>query len=609
MLFLCYMANHDKRAFQPIESYGIIGNLKTVALVSLQGSIDFMCAPRFDSPSVFATMLDSNGGGYFAIEPQLQHCSTKQLYLPDTAVLLTRFFADEGIAELADYMPVSEEEKFQSAIVRHVKAVRGTITFKMTCAPSFGYMKSAHISSRSGDTIRFSCKKEKLTLLLKSDISLHIKQGAGYAEFTLKESQEAKIVLEIIEDGHEGIDLDHYLDKAYPATVSYWRRWINQTSYRGKYDELIRRSAITLKLLTSAEYGSVVAAATFGLPETIGGNRNWDYRFTWIRDAAFTMYAFLRLGFMQEATAFMDWIFNLCQKHDLQLVYHIDGNPDIKEFEASQFEGYRGARPVRIGNQAASQLQIDIYGELIDTIYIYNKTHKPITYEFWQLIEKQVGCVIKEWKKPDHGIWEIRSAKKQFLHTRLMCWVAMDRAIKIAEHRSFPYPEAEWHALRSEIYEDIYHNFWNEKLGAWVQYKGADHVDASVLLMPLTHFISPQEPRWLATMKVIDEELILDVLVYRYKNGLQKIDGLDGEEGTFNMCSFWFIEALAKSGELERAVEHFEKMIGYSNHLFLFSEELGRKGEHLGNFPQAFTHLALISAAVELNKQLSRKSS
>lgn len=602
------MAKHRKRPFQPIENYGVIGNLKTIALVSLNGSIDFLCAPKFDSPTVFASMLDSEKGGYFSVEPQLKNFTSKQLYLPGTAVLLTRFFAEQGIAELSDYMPVSKETDFPSAIVRQIKSIRGDINFKVFCVPAFGYMMSEHTVWHENDELVFFSETEKLTLKLKADVPLHIKKGTGYAEFTLKESETAHIIMEIIQDDKVAADLAHYKAHGYRKTVDYWREWISQTSYQGRYDEIIKRSAITLKLLTSAEFGSVVAAPTFGLPETIGGNRNWDYRFTWIRDAAFTMYAFLRLGFFDEATAFIDWIFNLCQKIDLQLVYQIDGNTKIKEIEAGQFEGYRSSKPVRIGNEAASQLQIDIYGELIDTVYIYNKSHKPITYEFWKLIEKQVQCVIKQWKKPDHGIWEIRNEKKEFLHTRLMCWVAMDRAIKIAENRSFPYPEQEWHGIRSEIYKDIYHNFWNEKLGAWVQYKGATHVDASALLMPLTHFISPLEPRWLSTMKAIDKELLLDVLVYRYKNGMTKIDGLQGEEGTFNMCSFWFIEALAKSGELERAVENFEKMIGYSNHLFLFSEELGQKGEHLGNFPQAFTHLALISAAVELNKQLSRKT-
>ena len=601
--------NHTKRPFQPIENYGIIGNLKTVALVSLNGSIDFMCAPKFDSPSVFATMLDSQRGGFCAIEPDLENLTTKQLYFPGTAILLTRFFSDDGIAELTDFMPIATGNKSStSAIVRHIKTVRGSIKFKFSCIPRFGYSESDYEVIKDSDQLIFSCEKEKLNIKIAANVPLVVRKKNGYAEFTLEEAETATIVLEFLKPDEQGEELSFYENDAYHETKEFWVKWINKTSYNGRYSELIRRSAITLKLLTSAEFGSVVAAPTFGLPEALGGDRNWDYRFTWIRDAAFTMYAFLSLGFYDEATAFIDWIFGLCQKIDLQLIYQIDGNPDIDEKELKHFEGYQQSKPVRIGNAAANQVQIDIYGELIDTIYIYNKSYKPITYQFWTLIEKQIGQVIKNWKKPDHGIWEIRSEEKEFLHTRLMCWVAMDRAIKIAEHRSFPYPEKEWHEIRSEIYNDIYNNFWNEKLNAWVQYKGAKHVDASVMLMPLTHFISPMEPRWLSTMKVIEKELLLDVLVYRYRNGFKKIDGLEGEEGTFNMCSFWYIESLAKSGELDKAVEYFEKMISYSNHLLLFSEELGKKGEHLGNFPQAFTHLALISAAVELNKQISRQT-
>lgn len=601
--------NHTKRPFQPIENYGIIGNLKTVALVSLNGSIDFMCAPKFDSPSVFATMLDSQRGGFCAIEPDLENLTTKQLYFPGTAILLTRFFSDDGIAELTDFMPIATGNKSStSAIVRHIKTVRGSIKFKFSCIPRFGYSESDYEVIKDNDQLIFSCEKEKLNIKIAANVPLVVRKKNGYAEFTLEEAETATIVLEFLKPEEQGEELSFYENDAYHETKEFWVKWINKTSYNGRYSELIRRSAITLKLLTSAEFGSVVAAPTFGLPEALGGDRNWDYRFTWIRDAAFTMYAFLSLGFYDEATAFIDWIFGLCQKIDLQLIYQIDGNPDIDEKELKHFEGYQQSKPVRIGNAAANQVQIDIYGELIDTIYIYNKSYKPITYQFWTLIEKQIGQVIKNWKKPDHGIWEIRSEEKEFLHTRLMCWVAMDRAIKIAEHRSFPYPEKEWHEIRSEIYNDIYNNFWNEKLNAWVQYKGAKHVDASVMLMPLTHFISPMEPRWLSTMKVIEKELLLDVLVYRYRNGFKKIDGLEGEEGTFNMCSFWYIESLAKSGELDKAVEYFEKMISYSNHLLLFSEELGKKGEHLGNFPQAFTHLALISAAVELNKQISRQT-
>ena len=417
-----------------------------------------------------------------------------------------------------------------------------------------------------------------------------------------------QVILESFSDGQKSpiTKLPDYARQTYQEAIAFWRNWLSKSSYKGRWSELIHRSAITLKLLTSSQFGSVIAAATFGLPETIGGNRNWDYRYTWVRDAAFTMYAFLRLGLNDEATNFLQWIYQQCQDNKLQLIYGVDGTTDLVEKELNHLAGYKNSKPVRIGNGAMDQLQIDIYGELIDTIYIYNKSYKPITFAFWNLVTQLVEAVIQQWQLPDHGIWEIRNEKREFLHTRLMCWVAMDRAIKIGDMRSFPYPVAEWTQVRNDIYLDIYHNFWNEEIQAWVQYKGAEVVDASVLLMPLVHFISPVEPRWLSTMQVIDDRLRLDVLIYRYQNAYEKVDGLDGEEGTFNMCSFWYIEALAKSGQVDQAVENFEKMLGYANHLGLFSEELGKKGEHLGNFPQAFTHLALISAAMELNKQLDR---
>jgi len=600
----------ERHDYQPIENYGIIGNLKTVALVGLNGSIDFMSFPRFDSPTIFAGLIDKNKGGRFSIEPQMNGPKTKQLYIPGTAVLLTRFFSEEGIAELIDFMPLTgSKEDNRSVIVRKIKVIRGTISFKIRCCPRFDYARSEHNINISGNQVFFeSINDGNAKLRLSTSFPMKKAGSDAYAMLELKESEIAYIVLESYEQtGHDLFDnLAEYVKTSYLDTVGKWRAWIKQSTYSGRWQELIQRSVITLKLMTSIRFGSAIAAATFGLPETIGGNRNWDYRYTWTRDTSFTMFAFLSLGFFEEATAFLHWIYEMCADKQLQLIYGIDGSTDLTETTLDHLEGYSGSKPVRIGNAAKDQLQIDIYGELIDTIYIYNKSYKPITYKFWGLIESMVKVVKKEWKKADHGIWEIRNEKKEFLHSRLMCWVAMDRAIKIADHRSFPYPEAEWKALRNEIYLDIFENFWNNDIGAWVQYKGAGVVDASVLLMPLTHYISPAEDRWTSTMKAVEERLRLDVLLYRYRNEEEGVDGLDGEEGTFNMCSFWFIEAMAKSGRVEEATESFEKMIGYANHLGLFSEELGKKGEHLGNFPQAFTHLALISAAIELNKQLSR---
>lgn len=594
--------------YLPIEHYGVIGNLKTVALVSLTGSIDFMSFPAFDSPTVFARLLDAQRGGSFSITPSMHRYHTKQLYLPGTAVLLTRFFSDEGIAELTDFMPILHHKgENLCAIARQVTAVRGDLTFRLACRPAFHYGEADAQCETTDTGILFRAEHDGgVVLRLLADIPLQIRDGGGYAEFTVRASETVHIVLESVSEDESlpRHTLDDYNTTLYTGTINFWRQWISQSTYRGRWTEIVHRSVITLKLLTSWEHGSTVAAATFGLPETIGGIRNWDYRYTWIRDAAFTMYAFLRLGFTEEATAFMHWIHARSEEDKLHLMYTIDGRHELPEEELRHLEGYKGSRPVRIGNGAQEQVQLDIYGELIDTVYIYNNQHHAITYEFWQCIVKQVECVIADWQKPDHSIWEVRGGKQHFLHSRLMCWVAMDRAIKIAEHRSFPYPHAEWQSVRDEIYHDVYENFWNPSLGAWVQHKGANHVDASVLLMPLTHFVSPDEPRWLSTLKVVERELGMDVLLYRYKDG---VDGLPGEEGTFTLCSFWYIEALAKSGEVTRALDSFEKMLGYANHLGLFAEQISKNAAHLGNFPQAFTHLALISAALELDKQLDRR--
>ena len=596
--------------YLPIEDYGIIGNMKTVALVSLEASIDFMCFPEFDSPTLFAGLLDQENGGSFKIAPQMDNCKTKQLYIPGTAVLLTRFFSDDGISEITDYMPVKGfAENSICAIVRHIKTIRGNVTYKIHCDPHFDYASVAHkLEKKNKQELVFTAINDGNTMArLLADFPLNIKKGNGYAEVTIQQGERCTIVLESLKEADTGDlrEIGFYTGGTYQETVNFWKMWISKSTYSGRWTELVNRSVITLKLLTSATHGSMVAAPTFGLPESVKGDRNWDYRFNWIRDAAFTMYAFLRLGFTEEAIKFLGWIHERSTARQLHLVYAIDGSEVMEEKILKHLEGYEQTKPVRIGNAAGSQLQLDIYGELIDTIYIYNKNHAKINHELWQTIELHIQHVIKDWKKPDHGIWEFRNGKKHFLHSRLMCWVAMDRAIKIAVDRSFPYPAVEWKEVRDQIYTDIYNDFWNEKLGAWVQYKGADTVDASALLMPLVHFITPDEPRWVSTLERIEKELSTDVLLYRYDNKIMK-DGLKGEEGTFNMCSFWFIEALAKHKQTDKALEYFEKMTGYANHLGLFSEQIGKRGEHLGNFPQAFTHLALISAALELDKQLDR---
>jgi GH15 family glucan-1,4-alpha-glucosidase len=597
------MQAHSKD-YLPIENYGIIGNLETIALVSLWGSIDYMCFPRFDSPSVFCKILDAKKGGSFSIAPQMKDAVTKQLYLPDTNVLVTRFFSDEGIAEIIDYMPLHEN----GALVRRVSTIRGKLDYKLKCAPRFNYALSKHKIEKKDHSFLFIPEDTtQNTLTFHGHGDLQIEGDDITASFSLKEDDVSCFILGA-EKESPNEDAAEFVERTYRATINFWQKWIAQADYEGHWEEVVRRSALTLKLLISQQFGSMVAAPTFSLPEAIGGSRNWDYRFTWIRDAAFTMHAFLQLGFLAEAQAFLDWVKDQSANKSLQLMFSIDGNKHLDEKCLDNLEGYKGSRPVRIGNDAHKQTQMDIYGELLETIYIFVQHGGDITYEYWNIIQHYVELVIHNWKKPDHSIWEVRGEKREFLFSKMMCWVALDRAIKIGDMFSYPFDFLKWHKVRNEIFDEVYHDFWSEKKQAFVQSKGSDNLDASALLMPILNMISPHSERWKKTMEAIDKELRSDVLVYRYREQQQEIDGLKGKEGTFTMCSFWFVECLALSGQVERAKENFEKMLGYANHLGLYSEQLGMKGEHLGNFPQAFTHLALISAAIELSGDKQKKA-
>jgi GH15 family glucan-1,4-alpha-glucosidase len=380
-------------------------------------------------------------------------------------------------------------------------------------------------------------------------------------------------------------------------------------TYRGRWREMVNRSALTLKLLTSRQHGSMVASPTFGLPEVIGGGRNWDYRYTWIRDSSFTLYGLMRLGYTDECRDFMRWIMARCQDLEpdgsLQIMYGLDGRHELPEEELPHLEGYMASKPVRIGNAAYDHLQLDIYGELMDAIYLYDKYGSPLAYDTWANVVRLIEWVRANWQRPDEGIWEVRGGRWEFLYSRVMCWVALDRAIRLASKRSFPIPLGPWYETRDAIYQDVFTRFWNPELRAFVQHAAASTLDAAALLMPLVRFISPTDPRWISTLQAIEQELVSDSLVYRYRLVDGFTDGLAGQEGTFSMCSFWYVECLSRMGDLHKARFFFEKMLGYANHLGLYGEELGPQAQHLGNFPQAFTHLALISAAYDLDRRLS----
>lgn len=597
-----------------IEDYGLIGNLNTTALVSKQGSIDFLSYTRFDSPTIFGALLDREKGGFFSIEVECEQVNHKQLYLPDTAILLTRYLTNVGIAELTDFMPLEEEEN-QFILVRKLKVIKGNLNIRVELRPRFEYGKYEFNLEQEDDHLVMRSKgPEANTCHLLCNLDFKMEGASLTTEICLSAGDEINFALVSANTEHsesnKSKSLEYYANQSFENTIHFWRNWTNKSTYTGRWRDIVNRSAITLKLLTSCRYGSPIAAATLGLPERIGAERNWDYRYTWIRDAAFTMYSFLRLGYTDEARKFIAWIQQRSLEIDtaeaLKLMYRIDGTINLEEVTIPHLEGYQGSDPVRAGNDAFNQFQLDIFGELIDTIYLYNKNAEPISYDFWLSLIKFIDYVCQHWKRKGHGMWEVRDEKREFLISKVMSWVALDRGIRIAENRAFPAPLERWRQTRDDIFNDVFNNFWNPELGAFVQYRGATTLDASALLIPLVRMLSPKEPRWISTLRAIEKELVTDSLVYRYKLSNGASDGLSDDEGTFSMCSFWYIECLAKSGQLEKAILCFEKMLGYANHLGLYSEQISLNGEQLGNFPQAFTHLGLISAAYQLRLLLTQ---
>ncbi|HZQ04255.1 MAG TPA: glycoside hydrolase family 15 protein [Gaiellaceae bacterium] len=594
--------------YLPIAEHGVIGDLRTVALVGTDGTIDWYCCPRFDSPSVFGAILDRQRGGRYRIAPASREGTVKQLYFPDTNVLITRFLTPQGVGEVQDFMPVTPSGSDRQRLIRRVLCVRGELRFRVEVEPRFDYGRERHetIAHERGVVFR----SPSLTLALSSMIGLRCTGAGASAEFELGPNDTATFVLETVPESYvPRAFVEAETERDFEGTVAFWRRWLARSRYRGRWREMVNRSALALKLLTYQPSGAMVAAATTSLPEQLGGGRNWDYRFTWIRDTAFSLYALLRLGFTEEAAGFMDWLTDRFRErvgHEsgpLQIMYAIDGSAELPEEILDHWEGYRGSAPVRIGNGAADQLQLDIYGELIDSVYLYNKYGTPISHGAWTDLARIVEWVCDNWDQADEGIWEVRGGRQDFTYSRLMSWVAVERAIRIAQHRGLPADTVRWQATRDEIYNQVMRRGFNAGRGAFVQHYGTDVLDASVLLMPLTKFVAPTDPLWLSTLDAISRELVSDSLVYRY-NVEAAPDGLEGEEGTFSICTFWYVEALARAGRIEEARIVFEKMLTYANHLGLYSEQIGPTGELLGNFPQAFTHLALISAAVNLDRQL-----
>ncbi|KAH9841261.1 glycoside hydrolase family 15 protein [Teratosphaeria destructans] len=647
--------------YMPIEDYGLIGNMRTAALVAKDGAMDFLCWPNFDSPSVFARILDKSKGGYFTISPiALEHLTTKQQYLPSSNVLQTLHFQEHGVMKLEDFFPrpremkplVAQEDnerhdKLRKWVVRRVGCLRGEINVCVRCAPAFNYAQDSHtMEIKSQETVldgeqaqfvifrskgldleiratsdRGDCDQEKPQVNFeKSDEHDDGLGPACVAKLHLKEGQRASFILRdhVSEDEKPERITPKLLDRIEEETRKYWFSWIQKSHCTGRYQEVVQRSLFTLKLLTFEPTGAIVAAPTFSLPELFEGSRNWDYRFSWVRDSSFTIYILLRMGFREEAEAYMNFIEQRIL-HDktadgaLPIMFSIHGKAGIPETELSHLSGYRGSAPVRIGNGAATHKQLDIYGELMDGIYLYNKYGKPIGYDTWLSVRSMTDYVCSIWHDKDMSIWEVRGEVQNFVYSKVMLWVAVDRALRLAEKRCFPCPNREhWLRTRDSIMEEVMDKGYNKQMKCFIQsYEHPDVLDSALLIAPLVFFIAPNDPRFLSTL----EKIMLPIekggltsagMVHRYNTRLSN-DGVGGEEGAFSMCTFWLIEALTRAGQyddkyLDRAVTLFENTLGFANHVGLFSEEINHFGEQLGNTPQAFSHLALISAAFNLDR-------
>lgn len=603
--------------YPAIGDHGLIGDLRTAALVSIDGTIGWFCSPRFDSPSIFAALLDTKKGGHFSIRPAASTFSRKQLYLPGTAILVTRFLTPEGVGELVDFMPATGEvTPGNQRLIRLVRCVRGTMSFEIELAPRFDYGREQHKAQIVDGGIRFTSDSVRLTAgLVREQGDAVLGAGSITDEgdlsmtLTLKAGQTRGVVLDVNPSAEVRAHSPEEVQQILGDTTRYWHGWVGQSTYTGRWREQVERCAITLKLMTYAPTGGLVAAPTASLPEQIGGERNWDYRYTWVRDASFSVQALLNLGFGEEAAAFGIWLRDRVTErgghgqHPLNIMYRVDGSSDLSEEIISGWEGYAGSAPVHIGNGAADQLQLDIYGEALDSVWHLDRSGYEIGHHGWVAICEMMDWLVENWDQPEEGIWETRGGRKNFTYGRVMCWVAFDRAIRLAAVHGWPAAVQRWTEERDAIYTQVMEKGWNEDKQAFVQEYSSDVLDSALLKMPKVGFMSPKDPMWLSTLQAMETELVSDSLVYRY-NPSASPDGLRGDEGTFSLCTFLYVDALAGAGRIDESRLVFEKMLTYANHLGLFSEEIAPTGEQIGNFPQAFTHLALIEAAISLNEKL-----
>ncbi|UXY25612.1 glycoside hydrolase family 15 protein [Streptomyces sp. HUAS TT20] len=604
-----------------IENHGLIGDLQTAALVTTDGTVDWFCCPRIDSPSVFGALLDRRRGGHCTVRPAHATYATKQLYLPETAVLVTRFMTEAGAGEVVDFMPVTGTTVTpRHRLVRMVRCVRGSMTFEVDIVPRFDYGRRPHKVELAGHGAVFASDGLELTVHTvrePDDPRLPTTVGGEndlHLSLTLQAGRQRGFIIESAADGPPREIRVAEFQQLFENTIRFWRTWLSQSRYTGRWREMLERSAVTLKLMTYAPSGGLVAAPTAALPEQLGGERNWDYRFTWIRDAAFSVYALLGMGFVDEARAFIDWLADRAQDKagcdsgtgPLNIMYRVDGSADLDEEILDHWEGYAGSAPVRIGNGAATQLQLDIYGEALDSISFAHRHGFHLGHRGWNSMRTVLDWLADNWDQAEEGVWETRGGRQNFTYGRVMSWVAFDRALRLAQDNGRPAATGRWSTARDQIYDQVWRKGWNYERAAFVQHYGSEVLDSSLLRMPTVGFLTPGDPAWATTMDAMEQELVSDSLVYRY-NPEASPDGLRGSEGTFSLCTFLYVDALARAGRLDHARLVLEKMLGYANHLGLYSEEIDPTGRQLGNFPQAFTHLAFIDAAITLDSALNAR--
>jgi GH15 family glucan-1,4-alpha-glucosidase len=606
----------DAQPYPAIADYGLISDMHSCALVSRAGSIDWCCFPRFDSPSVFGRILDWRMGGHFSLAPTGAR-STRRRYLPETNILETEFETGSGAAILTDFMPVHpharpeqpREVGSRQQIIRMLECTSGSIDFAMECRPRFDYGSVVPHAQLDGPHVGFAHGGgEAMSLYCSNEV--RIEEDGFSSGGRLEAGQKLWACVTYRSRFSHNVKKPHEseLELSLIETTAFWQKWAALCTYEGAYRDDVLRSALTLKALTYAPSGGLVAAATTSLPEDIGGERNWDYRYTWIRDTSFAIYALSILGYREEAAAFKDWLewSTVGRARDLQVMYGVGGERRLTEIPLGELEGYRRSQPVRIGNAAYSQLQLDVYGELLDAAHLYRKFVGHFEMQYWDYCRRLVEFVIEHWREPDEGIWETRGGPQHFVFSKVLCWVALDRAIKAARALDLSADLDRWRAVRAEIKEDVLQKGFDAERGTFVQAYGSKNLDAAALALPLFRFIRADDPRMRSTIESIERDLTSpEGFVYRYRNF---DDGLSGDEGAFTICTYWLADNLIALGDIDRARELFRRLKGYANDLGLLSEQIdGKSGEMLGNFPQAFSHMAQINTAVVLQRAERRR--